>query len=226
MVTVTDTVPSGLTLVSMVGAGGRVRGRRQQLYAHDPLAAGPKLSAITVTVNVAANAASQVTNQVACRRWIGFGWIQRPNHHHRRTRSEHRQDSGRGSVIAGTVIGYTVTVSNSSAVGTGTATSVTLNDPLPAGTGISWRISPAYSGPGTCSVTGAAAARRWPVASEIWRRERRRQCTSPARLRRRVARFTRIRRRPRRPTAARAVERNHYGTVFRAEPEHRQDACR
>jgi len=61
-------------------------------------------------------------------------------------------------VSVGTAIGFTVTVANSSAAGTGTATSVTLNDPLPAGTGIDWSISPAYSGPGTCSITGAVGS--------------------------------------------------------------------
>jgi uncharacterized repeat protein (TIGR01451 family) len=63
------------------------------------------------------------------------------------------------SVSAGTPIGFTVTVSNSSATGTGTATSVTLSDPLPAGptgSGISWSISPAYAGAGTCSIIGSA----------------------------------------------------------------------
>jgi hypothetical protein len=32
---------------------------------------------------------------------------------------------------------------------------VTLNDPLPSGSGVSWSISPAYSGPGTCSISVA-----------------------------------------------------------------------
>jgi hypothetical protein len=57
------------------------------------------------------------------------------------------------SVPAGNPIGFTITVSNASP---GTATSVTVSDPLPAGPGISWSISPAYSGPGTCSISGAA----------------------------------------------------------------------
>jgi uncharacterized repeat protein (TIGR01451 family) len=63
------------------------------------------------------------------------------------------------SVKAGDPIGFTVTVSNSSADGTGTATAVTLSDPLPAGptsSGIKWSIIPAYSGPGTCQITGTA----------------------------------------------------------------------
>ena len=59
---------------------------------------------------------------------------------------------------AGSTIGFTIAVSNSSAAGTGTAIAVTLNDPLPAGTGISWSVSPAYTGPGTCAVTGASGS--------------------------------------------------------------------
>jgi uncharacterized repeat protein (TIGR01451 family) len=58
-------------------------------------------------------------------------------------------------VNAGSPIGYTVTMSNSSAAGTGSATNVALNDPLPAGSGVNWSISPAYSGQGTCTITGA-----------------------------------------------------------------------
>ena len=57
------------------------------------------------------------------------------------------------SVSAGSSIGFTVTVSNG---GPGAAHAVTLDDPLPAGSGVTWSISPAYSGPGTCSITGAA----------------------------------------------------------------------
>lgn len=58
------------------------------------------------------------------------------------------------TVDAGEQIGFTVTVSNATADGTGTASDVALNDPLPAGDGVSWSIDPAYPGPGTCSITG------------------------------------------------------------------------
>jgi uncharacterized repeat protein (TIGR01451 family) len=57
-------------------------------------------------------------------------------------------------VSAGTTIGFTITVGNSAAPGTATATAVMLNDPLPAGTGVDWTISPPYTGPGACSITG------------------------------------------------------------------------
>ena len=58
-------------------------------------------------------------------------------------------------VTAGSAIGYTITMSNSSAPGTGSATNATLNDPLPAGSGVNWSIAPAYSGQGTCTIAGA-----------------------------------------------------------------------
>ena len=61
------------------------------------------------------------------------------------------------TVTAGSAIGFTVAVANT---GTGPATAVTLDDPLPAATGVSWTVSPAYAGPGTCAVTGAAPAQR------------------------------------------------------------------
>ena len=62
------------------------------------------------------------------------------------------------TVAAGSAIGFTVAAGNSSAPGTGVATAVTLNDPLPAGTGINWSVSPAYNGPGTCAITGAVGS--------------------------------------------------------------------
>jgi len=61
-------------------------------------------------------------------------------------------------VNLGSPIGYTVTMSNSSAAGTGTATNAVLNDPLPAGSAVNWTISPAYTGLGTCTITGSAPA--------------------------------------------------------------------
>src|SRR6266581_3031474 len=53
------------------------------------------------------------------------------------------------SVSAGSQIGFTLTATNT---GAGTAHGVTINDPLPSGSGISWSISPATAG---CSITGA-----------------------------------------------------------------------
>ena len=55
------------------------------------------------------------------------------------------------TVTAGSPIGFTMTVTNN---GAGTATNATLSDALPTATGLSWSISPAYTGPGTCSIAG------------------------------------------------------------------------
>jgi uncharacterized repeat protein (TIGR01451 family) len=60
------------------------------------------------------------------------------------------------TAAAGSAVGFTVTVANSNAVDTGTATKVTISDPLPAGNGVNWSVSPAYPGPGTCSIAGSA----------------------------------------------------------------------
>jgi uncharacterized repeat protein (TIGR01451 family) len=51
------------------------------------------------------------------------------------------------SVAAGQPIGFTITVKNN---GAGAATGVTITDPLPGNTGLSWTISPAASG---CSIS-------------------------------------------------------------------------
>jgi hypothetical protein len=49
----------------------------------------------------------------------------------------------------------TITVANSAG---GAVAGATLADALPAGTNVSWSISPAYTGPGTCTITGAVGA--------------------------------------------------------------------
>jgi uncharacterized repeat protein (TIGR01451 family) len=59
------------------------------------------------------------------------------------------------SVSAGDNIGFSISITNG---GPGTATGVTLHDPLPAGGDVDWSISPAYSGPGTCDITGAVGS--------------------------------------------------------------------
>src|SRR5207245_5506811 len=56
------------------------------------------------------------------------------------------------TVSAGDAIGFTIAVNNG---GPGKAKTVTLSDALPGGSGINWSISPAYSGPGTCSISGS-----------------------------------------------------------------------
>jgi len=60
-VTVTENVPTGETLVSMTGSGWSCSG--SSCTRGDVLSSGSSYPAITVTVNVASNAPSQVTNQ-------------------------------------------------------------------------------------------------------------------------------------------------------------------
>jgi uncharacterized repeat protein (TIGR01451 family) len=55
----------------------------------------------------------------------------------------------------GSAIAFTIAVSNG---GSGTEKGVNLNDPLPAVSNSAWTISPVYSGPGTCSISGAAGS--------------------------------------------------------------------
>jgi uncharacterized repeat protein (TIGR01451 family) len=58
------------------------------------------------------------------------------------------------SVNAGDAIGFTVNATNA---GPGTAAQAVIEDPLPTGKGVSWAISPAYTGPGACVVGGTSA---------------------------------------------------------------------
>ena len=65
------------------------------------------------------------------------------------------KEADEGVVSAGHAIGFTITVSNSGAAGTGTAYDVELNDPLPAGSGLDWSIDPANA---DCEITGSVGA--------------------------------------------------------------------
>jgi hypothetical protein len=64
-VTVTETVPAGLTLASLVGIGWTCPAGGNICTRKDPLNGGSSYPAITVTVNVGQTAANQVTNQVS-----------------------------------------------------------------------------------------------------------------------------------------------------------------
>jgi uncharacterized repeat protein (TIGR01451 family) len=64
-VTVTESVPTGLTLVSMSGKDWTCPSGADTCTRGDALAAGASYPAITVTVNVAANAPASVTNQAS-----------------------------------------------------------------------------------------------------------------------------------------------------------------
>jgi uncharacterized repeat protein (TIGR01451 family) len=155
-VTVVETVPTGLTLVSMAGAGWTCPSNGNICTRSDPLAAGTPYPAITVLVDVAANAASPLANAVA----VSGGGSASANATDNTTviavpALSLTKTADALNVLAGSSIGYTVTVTNS---GGAAATAAMLNDPLPAGTGISWSISPSYGGSGTCAVTGSVGS--------------------------------------------------------------------
>ena len=64
-VTVKEAVPTGLTLVMMSGASWTCPAGTDYCTQNNTLPAGSSYPPITVTVSVAANAPSQVTNQVS-----------------------------------------------------------------------------------------------------------------------------------------------------------------
>ena len=67
-ISVTETVPSGMTLVSMAGSGWSCPSTGSICTRSDALAAKASYPAITVTVNVAANAGSPLVNMVSVSR--------------------------------------------------------------------------------------------------------------------------------------------------------------
>jgi uncharacterized repeat protein (TIGR01451 family) len=58
-------------------------------------------------------------------------------------------------VTPGSPIGFTITITDSAV---GPVTGATLTDVLPSGTNVNWTISPAYTGPGTCTISGAVGS--------------------------------------------------------------------
>lgn len=58
-------------------------------------------------------------------------------------------------VSAGSGVGFTFSVSND---GSGAGGGVELSAALPGGAGVQWGIAPAYAGPGTCALAGAAGS--------------------------------------------------------------------
>jgi uncharacterized repeat protein (TIGR01451 family) len=155
-VTVTESVPTGLTLVGMSGSGWSCPINGNACTRSDSLAGGASYPAITATVNVAGNAPSVVVNSVSVASGLlapvsisEWTYISQPAALSISTQAD------AATVPAGSAIGYTITVQNSGAAGTFAASGAALSDPLPAGTGINWSINPTYNGPGTCLITGA-----------------------------------------------------------------------
>jgi uncharacterized repeat protein (TIGR01451 family) len=166
-VTVRDTVPAGMTPVVAAGAGwscGAPAGQTVTCTRSDALAAGQSYEPITLTVNVAINAASSVTNSVTV---SGGGDVNPGNDTDTDVTPVTPQPdltvskSHAGNFFQGQQgATYTLAVSNVGAAAS--AGPVTVSDNLPAG------LTPtAASGPGwSCSVNGQAATctRSDPIA--------------------------------------------------------------
>src|SRR5579872_3616332 len=156
LVTVTDALPSGLTATAMTGTGWVCVLGTLACTRSDVLAAGASYSAITLTVNVAANAAASVTNGVTV---AGGGETN--------TANDSAVDpttiiqlpvlaiakSHSGSFVQGQSGTYSISVNNT---GSGPTTgTVTVTDTLPAGL-----TAAAMTGNGwTCTVATATCTR-------------------------------------------------------------------
>ncbi len=149
-VTVTDTLPTGLTLVSMAGTGWTCV--TNACTRTDVLAAGSSYPAITVTVNVAANAATPQVNQVSV---SGGGNVGTASTSDSTTIIEpvlgitktHTGNFAQGQAGAT----YTVTVSN-----TGTAPTsgkITVTETVPSGLTLSGMAGTGWTCPGTGGAT-------------------------------------------------------------------------
>lgn len=165
-VTVVDTLPAGLTATAITGTGWTCDLAALSCTRADALAAGGSYPTITVTVNVAANAAAQVTNQAAV---SGGGETQTGNNSASDVTNIQSVQLVPDLTLTKTHVGnftqgqtgavYTITVRN---VGTGpTSGTVTVSDQLPAGL-----TATAISGSGwTCALAPLGCTRSDALAS-------------------------------------------------------------
>ncbi len=170
-VTVTETLPAGLTLVSMAGMGWTCPGTAANNCTRiDALAAGQSYPPITVTVNVAANAASPQVNMAsvsgggsapaaAMDSTVVTGISPGPVLSITKT---HTGNFTQGQPAAT----YTLTVSNAAGAGPTTGP-VTVTDTLPAGLTLVSMAGTGWTCPGTaannCTRNDAlAAAQSYP----------------------------------------------------------------
>jgi uncharacterized repeat protein (TIGR01451 family) len=162
-VTVTDTLPAGLSATGISGTGWTCVLATLTCTRSDALAAGTSYPAITVTVNVANNASASVTNSVAV---SGGGETNTGNDTATDPTTVNQfadltiAKSHSGNFSQGqTGATYSITVTNSGAVATTAAVSVT--DTLPSGltaTGISGSGWGCVLGTLTCTRSDALAA--------------------------------------------------------------------
>lgn len=135
-VTVTDVVPTGETPTAFSGTGWTttIMGQTVTATRSDPLSINNTYSTLTLTVNIASSVAPSVTNTATV---AGGGEVNKSNDSSSAVTTIGPSDdlsvskTGSGSVLDGSTLMYTLTVSN--AVGASTAQGVTLSDILPSG---------------------------------------------------------------------------------------------
>jgi uncharacterized repeat protein (TIGR01451 family) len=159
-VTVTDTVPSGETLVSVAGTGWTCAAGATNCTRADALAAAASYPTITVTVNVSASAASPQVNQVSV---AGGGAANASGQDSTvinvpvlTVTKTHTGNFTQGQVNAT----YTVTVANTGAASTN-GTTVTVTDTVPTGETLVSMVGTGW----TCPVAGTTCTRSDALAA-------------------------------------------------------------
>ena len=162
VVTLTDSVPPGLTPTAASGAGWTcgVSGAVVSCSRSDPLAPGASYGPVTITVNVAASAPASVANTATI---SGGGDVNTANN----TATDVAtitpvaaqvadlavtKTDGKASYTPGTAISYTIAVTNA---GPSTAAGFSIADNVPAAiTGVS--VTCAVTGTGNCGTNGTS----------------------------------------------------------------------
>ena len=161
-VTVTETIPSGFTLVSTAGTGWTCVGNT--CTCGDTLAPNTSYPPITLTVNAAVNAPSSVTNQVS----VSGGGSATAAYSDPTTINPAPllsiSSTHTGSFIQGQTGVYTVTVNNASVAGP-TSGTVTVTETLPSGLALVSMVGTGWSCPnGTCTRSDVLqAANSYPA---------------------------------------------------------------
>ena len=165
-VSVTDTLPAGLTATAMSGTGWTCTLATLFCSRTDVLAAGASYPAITLTVDVAAAASSPQVNNVS----VSGGGDNTPANNNASDSTNINAAAPADLSIAKTHAGnftqgqvgatYTITVSNAGAAGPTNGTTVTVTDTLPAGL-----TATAISGTGWACVLGTLTCTRTTVLS-------------------------------------------------------------
>jgi uncharacterized repeat protein (TIGR01451 family) len=157
-VTVTDTIPEGLTLVSMAGTGWQCAAT--SCTRSDPLSGGASYAPITLTVDVAANAPASVTNTATV---SGGGNVNTAN-----DTANDITTINRGPGLTPTLVQHVASSANPLGVGLGggPAFNMPLPNPVRAGNCLILGVSYAWSVTRTVAITDNNG-NTWPAAPAV-----------------------------------------------------------